>query len=99
MDHVDVYVALAVQTVSLLGGAAIMVLRNSWNTQDMKEDMKGMAEDLKKLTEVIVTQAVQTTRLDNQGTQIATLQKEVSDLRRGDGFIRRHKGVDGEYSG
>jgi hypothetical protein len=97
MDHLDVYVAIAVQTLALLGGGAVMVLRNSWSTQDMKEDMKGMAEDLKKLTEVIITQAVQTTRLDNQGSQLAVLQREVSDLRRGVGWKIGKQGEGNEY--
>ena len=52
---------------------------------------------LKKLAEVITNQAVHTNRLDNQGAQIAVLQKELSDLRRGEGWITGRRGIDGEY--
>lgn len=30
--------------------------------------------------------------------RMAVIQQEISDLRRGEGFIRGHRGVDGEYS-
>jgi len=38
-------------------------------------------------------------RLANHGSALATLQRELSSLRRGEGFIRGHRSdVDGEYS-
>lgn len=38
-------------------------------------------------------------RITNHGRSITTVQQDVSDLRRGQGFITGHrKGVDGEYS-
>ena len=64
-----------------------MVLRNGWSTAALEKQMEGMQHELKKLAEVITNQAVQANRLDNQGSQIATLQREVSDLRRGRGWI------------
>jgi hypothetical protein len=97
MEHWEFYVGLAVQTLLFLGGGYGMVLRNDWSAQNMKEQMKGMQDELKKLAEVIVQQAVQTTRIDAISTQLATVQKEVSDLRRGDGFIRGRHGIDKEY--
>jgi hypothetical protein len=48
-----------------------------------------------KLSDVVTTQAVQSERLNNQGTQIAALTQEIADLRRGRGFIQRE--TDGEY--
>jgi hypothetical protein len=57
-----------------------------------------MEEELKKLAEVITNQAVHTNRLDNQGAQIAVMQKEIYDLRRGDGWVRGKEGIDREYS-
>lgn len=55
--------------------------------QVQNEMIKELKADISKLGEVVVTMAVSTTRLDNQGAQIATLQREVGDLRRGEGFI------------
>ena len=37
-------------------------------------------------------------RITNHGRSITTVQQDLSDLRRGEGFITGHrKGVDGEY--
>jgi hypothetical protein len=92
-------VALGLQTVVFLGGGWVMVLRNNWSTQALEKGQIAMQEELKKLAEVITNQAVQSVRLDNQGSQIVLLQKEISDLRRGDGWIKGKPrgGVNGEY--
>jgi hypothetical protein len=37
-------------------------------------------------------------RATNHGTMLSTAQREISDLRRGEGFITRHRQtIDGEY--
>jgi hypothetical protein len=97
MEHWEFYVGLAVQTVLFLGGGYGMVLRNDWSTQNMKEQLARMGDELEKLAEVITEQAVQASRIDNLYGQITTIQKELFDLRRGEGFIRGRQGVDREY--
>ena len=88
----------ALQTLLFLGGGWAMVLRNGWDTKSLEKQLQTMSEELKKLAEVITNQAVHTNRLDNQGAQIAVLQKELSDLRRGVGWkTSRRDSVDGEY--
>lgn len=49
--------------------------------------LKGVQDELKNMQQVIVTQAAQSERLNNHGAQIVQLQRDVADLRRGDGFI------------
>ncbi len=66
-----------------------MVLRNDWSTKDLKEDLKVMEGDLKKLAQVITQIAVQDIRIDNLTSLMVNLQHELSDLRRGDGWIER----------
>jgi outer membrane murein-binding lipoprotein Lpp len=91
-------IGIAVQTVLFLAGCYAMILRNDWSAKTLKEQLDGMQDELKKLAEVITTQAVQTTRIDNINSQVATLQRELSDLRRGNGWITRPRGgVEGEY--
>ncbi len=94
----DFLIGIAVQTLLFLAGCYAMVLRNDWNTRSMKDQLHGMQDELKKLAEVIVTQAVQTTRIDNLNSQVTTMGRELSDLRRGNGFIvRGRSGIDGEH--
>jgi hypothetical protein len=94
----DFLIGIAVQTLLFLAGCYGMVLRNDWSTRSLKEQLEGMQAELKKLAEVITMQAVQTTRIDNLNSQMTTVQRELSDLRRGNGWILRSRGdVEGEY--
>ncbi len=64
-----------------------MVLRNEWTTKALTKQMIGMEEQLKKLSQVITQIAVQDIRIDNLTSLVINLQHELSDLRRGDGWI------------
>jgi septal ring factor EnvC (AmiA/AmiB activator) len=98
VEHWEYIAGIIMQTLLFLAGCYAMVLRNDWSTKSLKEQLEGMQAELKKLAEVITQQAVQTTRIDNLNSQIATLDREVSDLRRGNGWITRGRTtVDGEY--
>lgn len=91
-------ISAAIQTIVLLAGIYGMVLRNDHNNRSLKTEVHKMQDELKKLADVVIQQAVQTTKLDNLREQFVMLQKTVEELRRGTGFIqhRRHD-VDGEY--
>jgi hypothetical protein len=90
---------LGLQTLLFLAGGYGMVLRGGWSAASLEKQLASMQEELKQLNKVITAQAVHTNRLDNQGAQIAILQREVSDLRRGVGWkVGGHRdGIDGEY--
>jgi nucleotidyltransferase/DNA polymerase involved in DNA repair len=89
MEHLDVYIALGVQVTIFLGGVYVMVLKNDWSNDALKDRLDKMNQELDKLAQVIVNQAVQTSRLDSQSSQIATLQRELYDLRREESLIQR----------
>lgn len=97
MEHNEYLIGIAVQTVLFLLGGYGMVLRNKYSNDSLKEQMEGMQKELEKLASVIVTQAVQTTRIDTLMQSYAMLNRTVEDLRRGDGWIGKRKGIDGEY--
>ena len=86
----EIIASIGMQTALFLLGGYAMVLRNDWSTKDLKEDLRLMEEDLKKLAQVITQIAVQDIRIDNLTSLIVNLQHELSDLRRGDGWIE-HK--------
>ncbi len=90
----DAYITLlgiGVQTLLFVIGGYAMVIRNDEkqkiHTQELRDDMGDMREELKKLSEVITVQAVQTTRIDNITSLVASLERRVEDLRRGNGYI------------
>jgi len=66
------------------------------------KDIAGMQAEIKKLSEIIVLQAIQTTKLDSLNDNYILLHRTVEDLRRGNGWItkrpgERKPGIDGEY--
>ena len=97
MEHWEFIIGIGVQTVLFLLGGYAMVLRNDWSNKALKTELIEMQLELKKLAEVITTQAVQTTRIDNLYTQVTMLQQTIEALRRGNGFIRGRASTDGEY--
>lgn len=97
MEHWEWLIGIASQTVLFLLGGYGMVLRNDISNKNMSHQMSAMQKELEKLANVIIQQAVQTTKLDNLTELYMRLNRTVEDLRRGNGFVRGHKGVDGEY--
>ena len=57
-----------------------------------------MREELKKLAQVIIQQAVQTKDIEYLKEQQMMLARTIEELRRGNGWVRGRGGVDGEYS-
>ncbi len=85
----EIIASIGMQTALFLLGGYAMVLRNEWSTKDLKEELESMEQELKKLAQVITQIAVQDIRIDNLTSLMVNLQHELSDLRRGDGWIER----------
>lgn len=98
MEHTDWIIGGVIQTAIFLAGVYGMILKNDSSNKTLMTEVGNMREELKKLAQVITTQAVQTKEIENLHSQITMLQRTVEDLRRGNGFVRgRRVGVDGEY--
>lgn len=95
-DYVHI-AGLTLQTLLFLVGGYGMVLRNDWSNRNLEKKMETMQTELKELAKVVITQAVQTTQIQNLGSQLTMLQRTVEDLRRGNGFVQGRAAVDGEY--
>lgn len=74
-----------------------MVVQNSQSNKRLQDEVTGMKDELKKLAQVVITQAVQTKEIETLRDQLVMLQRNVEDLRRGNGFVRGRTGLDGEY--
>lgn len=90
-------VGIVLQTLIFLAGLYGMVLRTDWQGKGLRDDMIEMKEDMKRLADVVTTQAVQTQQIEHLTGQITMLQRNLEDLRRGNGFVRGRSGLDGEY--
>jgi hypothetical protein len=89
------------QTLAVVIGGGFGVYRIGRNTQktesaitranevaiEQKEEMSDLKKEVRKLSDVLTTMAVTTTRVDNLSNSITELRQLVNDLRRGEGFI------------
>ena len=90
-------VGIAAQTVLYLVGGYALVLKTIWSNDALAEQVKAIQVELKALSTIITTLAVQDERLNNQGDRINQMDKKIEALRRGDGFITGARGVEKEY--
>jgi hypothetical protein len=90
-------IAVGLQTTFFLAGVYVMVVQNSQSNKRLQDEVTGMKDELKKLAQVVITQAVQTKEIETLRDQLVMLQRNVEDLRRGNGFVRGRTGLDGEY--
>src|SRR5947209_8114401 len=60
--------------------------------------MEAVEETLKDSRDIEKRLTINEERITNHGRTLTTLQQDVSDMRRGEGFITSHrKSIDGEY--
>jgi hypothetical protein len=83
----DVILGLGVQTALFVLAGYAMVLKNDWSNKALAKQLEVMEDELKKLNTVITQIAVQDVRIDNLTGLVVTMQRELSDLRRGRGWI------------
>jgi hypothetical protein len=89
-----------IEIASILGGGVLVLMAlkgdvSSLKTgaRELRHDFSEMQLEIKKIGDVLVTQA-------DQNRRIMHLEEDVRDLRRGRGFIRTvpgQQGIDGEY--
>jgi len=83
----DVILGLGMQTALFILAGYAMVLKNDWSNKALAKQLEVMEDELKKLNTVITQIAVQDVRIDNLTGLLVTMQKELTDLRRGKGWI------------
>lgn len=85
------FIVVLIGIGTVLWKLSAMMTRFDMHGTQIAEMKTGLAEMSKAMTVL----AVQSNRLDSQEAQIAILQNEISDLRRGVGFKQRE--IDGEW--
>ncbi len=83
----DVMIGLGVQTALFVLAGYAMVLKNEWSSKALAKQLDSVDDELKKLALVITQIAVQDVRIDNLTGLVVTMQRELADLRRGEGWI------------
>jgi hypothetical protein len=81
----------------VVGGITVLVtLRNT--VSNIKTQVEGMQTEIKKLGEILVAQADIRGELKVLSTRLNATEEDIRGLRKGEGFITRHRAtVDGEH--
>jgi hypothetical protein len=90
-------VGIGVQTALFLFGGVAMVIRTNYSNDVLKEQVLGIQIELKGLSSVVTSLAVQDERLNNQARRIDIMDEKIERLRRGDGFIAGSRGIEHEH--
>ncbi len=80
-----------------IGGIAfLMTMKNT--VTNIKNDVSAIQFEIKKMGEILTKMAVAETRIDNCDTRLTNIERDVRELRHGQGFIRGSRtSIDGEY--
>ena len=97
LSQLQLDLGLVIQTVLILGAGYAMLLRSDWSNKALRHELSSMKIELKKLADVVILQAVHAKEIEQLREQFTMLYKTIEDLRRGNGFVRGRKGLDGEY--
>lgn len=91
MEKWEFTIGIGLQTLLFLAGGYGMVLRNDWSNKAMTVNISDIRQEMKKLADVVIIQAVQTTRIDNLASQLLMIQNRMDDFSHGRGFISTNK--------
>lgn len=85
--------------IVLLVGFVVAFTRIGGRIDLLSQRLKAVEEAIKESSDNHTRIAILETRVTNHGNMITAVQADISDLRRGVGFVKGHRGVDGEYVG
>ncbi len=81
----------------LLVGFAVAFSRIGGRIDLLAQRLKAVEEAIKEQSNNNTRISILEERVTNHGKMITAAQQDISDLRRGTGFIKGHRGIDGEY--
>jgi hypothetical protein len=79
-----------VEIASIIGGGILVMITLRSDVANMKTEMEGIQAEVKKIGDVLITQA-------DQNRRILHLEEDVREIRHGHGFVRGPTGIDREY--
>lgn len=80
-----------IEIATICGGGFAVFLTLKNNVANLKTDVDGIQTEIKKIGEVLITQA-------DQNRRIVHLEDDVRELRHGHGFVRGPGGIDREFT-
>lgn len=85
-------IGIGIQTALYLLGGYALVIRSDASIKIMAGQVKEIQVELKGLSTIVTTLAVQDERLNNQARRIDMMDNKLEALRRGEGFVAGSRG-------
>lgn len=87
-----------IQVVAMLGGGLVVLVTLRNTVARLQTDVGSVQTEVKKMGDILVKMAVAENRLDNTDTRLTIVERDLRDLRRGEGWIRGgRESLEGEY--
>ncbi len=86
------------EIAAIIGGGFIALGNIKSNIGTLSTEVSKMQAEIEKLSEVVARQAKAEGRLDAMDTRLSGFDRDIRELRHGDGFIKGPRGIDREYN-
>lgn len=86
-----------IEIASILGGGLIVFVTLKSTVSNISDKVDGMQEEIKKLGEVLIAQGRFDEKLAGLDRRVSGHDRQLDELRHGDGFVRGRQGIDREY--
>ena len=87
-----------IQVAAIAGGGLLVLITMRNTVSVLQRDVASIQIEIKKMGDILTKMAVAETRLDDTDTRLTNVERDLRDLRHGQGFVRGPAGIDREYS-
>lgn len=87
-----------IQVAAIAGGGLLVLITMRNTVAVLQRDVASIQVEIKKMGDILTKMAVAETRLDDTDTRLTNVERDLRDLRHGQGFVRGPAGIDREYS-
>ena len=87
---------LQVASIMIGGLLGLVTMRNT--VTGLQRDVASIQTEIKKMGDILTKMAVAETRLDNTDTRLTNVERDIRELRHGNGFVRGSTGIDREFT-
>jgi len=87
-----------IQVLAIAGGGMLVLVSMRNTVSVLQRDVASIQVEIKKMGDILTKMAVAETRLDDTDMRLTNVERDLRDLRHGQGFVRGPAGIDREYS-
>lgn len=86
-----------IEIASIIAGGITVFVTLKNTVANIKDEVKGMQTEIKKLGDILVAQADMRGEIKVLETRLLAVEQDIRELRHGDGFVKGTRGIEREY--